>query len=168
MRFNKGSRKIRVKKKKGKKPPVSTSFVIYTLIGVVILFILYLAVIKKHDQKLQDIKLDKISKDMDRICLAALLYYQDNSEYPLSDQGPRILSNTYLKNVDGKDPGTKIGFLYHVPVDPWGNHYSYQYSTKENAIILQCRGADGKPGGEGDAADTTRRGCPPTILPGLD
>jgi len=168
MRLNKPSRKIRIKKKKRKKPAISISFIVYTLIGAVILLVLYMAVIKKHDEKIQDIKQDKISTDMDRICLAALLYFQDYGEYPLLEQGTRILTRAYLKNAEKKSPSAKIGFLDHVPVDPWGNRYSYEYSTKEDAVILQCQGADGKPGGTGEAADIIRKGCPPTILPGLD
>ena len=170
MRFNKRSRKIRIKKKKkkGKKSTISISFVVYTLVGAVILLVLYLAIMKKHDEKLKDIKLDKVSKDMDRICLAALLYFQEYGEYPLRNQGPRILTRAYLKNPDKNSPASETGFLEHVPVDPWGNPYSYEYSTREDAVILQCRGADGKPEGTGEAADIIRRGCPPTILPGSD
>ena len=169
MRFNKASRKIRIKKKKKKKPVISTSFVVYLLIGAALLFILYLAVINKHGQKLQDIKQEKISKDMDRICLAALLYFQDYGEYPLSDRGTIFLTKAYLKKeTDKTDPAAEGGFLEKILADPWGNPYTYEYSTKENAIILRCRGADGKPGGTGEAADVIRQGCPPTILPGLD
>ena len=41
-----------------------------------------------------------------------------------------------------------------IPFDPWGNQYHYELSG-ENArsYILMSYGSDGRPGGDGDAAD---------------
>ncbi len=41
------------------------------------------------------------------------------------------------------------------PVDPWGHAYEYE-RIDGTQFTLVCRGADGREGGEGDAADITR------------
>jgi general secretion pathway protein G len=39
-----------------------------------------------------------------------------------------------------------------LPVDPWGNDYVYEV-VAEKEFVLYSLGEDGRPGGEGDAAD---------------
>ena len=40
-----------------------------------------------------------------------------------------------------------------VPLDPWGNAYLYSVDTTTGTYQLSSLGADGREGGEGDAAD---------------
>jgi general secretion pathway protein G len=40
-----------------------------------------------------------------------------------------------------------------VPLDPWSNPYTYRLLPANNEFEVVSWGRDGKPGGEGDAAD---------------
>lgn len=40
-----------------------------------------------------------------------------------------------------------------VPLDPWGNPYVYKPAEDGSGYALSSYGKDGRPGGEGDAAD---------------
>lgn len=43
-----------------------------------------------------------------------------------------------------------------IPPDPWGNPFLYQSpGPGGEAFLITCLGADGRPGGTGDAADIT-------------
>jgi general secretion pathway protein G len=44
-------------------------------------------------------------------------------------------------------------YLPKVPTDPWGRVLLYQVKARGRGYILACFGADGEPGGTGDAAD---------------
>jgi hypothetical protein len=43
--------------------------------------------------------------------------------------------------------------LHEPPIDPWGRPLSYQPKPRNRGYVLSCYGADGKPGGIGEAAD---------------
>ena len=40
-----------------------------------------------------------------------------------------------------------------MPLDPWGNPYQFRYPGEHGEYDLISYGKDGKPGGEGAAAD---------------
>ncbi|MBH0057973.1 type II secretion system major pseudopilin GspG [Pseudoalteromonas sp. SWXJZ94C] len=46
-------------------------------------------------------------------------------------------------------------FPQKIPLDPWGNEYSYSASSDTNGDMFSLKsfGRDGKPGGEGEDAD---------------
>ena len=46
-------------------------------------------------------------------------------------------------------------FPQKIPLDPWGNEYSYSASSEANSdmFVLKSFGRDGKLGGEGEDAD---------------
>lgn len=47
-------------------------------------------------------------------------------------------------------------FPQKIPLDPWGNEYSYSPSSEDKSsemFMLKSFGRDGKPGGEGEDAD---------------
>ncbi|MEL0647368.1 type II secretion system major pseudopilin GspG [Pseudoalteromonas agarivorans] len=46
-------------------------------------------------------------------------------------------------------------FPQKIPLDPWGNEYSYSASSDSNGDMFSLKsfGRDGKPGGEGEDAD---------------
>ncbi len=167
MRFNKPSRKIRIKKKKNNKsdPKQSVSFVIYLSIGIVLLAIFYFIIYQRHGEQLILTRKEKIQDDMDKICSAAILYFQDHGKYPLRSQGIDILTKTSIssQDTDMDVPGTK--YLARIPLDPWKTRYDYQYNEKIDSIILTCWGSDRKPGGIKEAADIIRQGCPPSSFP---
>lgn len=75
----------------------------------------------------------------------------DIGRYPTQQEGLRLLQEADPKRVVGwSGPYLSAG----VPNDPWGRPYVYQPAADpERAPVLISYGADGKPGGEGNAAD---------------
>ncbi len=167
MRFNKPSRKLRIKKKKYKKSESehSLSFLIYLTLGLILLGLLGFASYKRHGEKLITLRQDKIEEDMERICSAAILYFQDHGQYPLSSQGIALLTKTAPNSQNANKDIAETKYLARLPLDPWKNQYGYQYIEKDNSIILTCWGADRKPGGTGESADIIRQDCPPSLFP---
>lgn len=78
------------------------------------------------------------------------LYALDVGQYPTTEDGLVALvrapqgsprwSGPYLDNADAL-------------TDPWGNPYQYRQPGEHREFDLWSLGADGKPGGDGDAAD---------------
>ena len=50
-------------------------------------------------------------------------------------------------------PNWKGPYLEHAPKDPWGHPYQYAQPGQHGSIDVYSLGADGKPGGDGEAAD---------------
>ena len=44
-------------------------------------------------------------------------------------------------------------YLSEAPVDPWGRELVYLVKSRRRGYVLGCYGADGRPGGEGEARD---------------
>lgn len=84
------------------------------------------------------------------------LYRLDTGGYPTTQQGLQALI---------RDPGGVRGWrgpyldAATVPTDPWGRPYVYRMPGERGAYDLLSLGADGAPGGSGEAADvaSTRR-----------
>jgi len=91
---------------------------------------------------------------MEMLGAALDAYRLDNGRYPTTAQGleslrtaptaeplPRNWQGPYLRKA--------------VPLDPWGNPYSYTSPGEHNpeGYDLLTYGADGEPGGEGEDAD---------------
>jgi general secretion pathway protein G len=162
MRFDKRSRKIRVKKKNKAK---AGSFWGYLVVGVILLGLFYLLLYHGHKKQLRRIHQVKVQEDFDRICGAALLYFQDHGTYPSSDQGVAVLVKTRGRPATSQEATSSTGYLERTPTDPWGSPYVYKGSQKADEITLICWGADGAQGGTGEAADVIRQGCRSTALP---
>jgi general secretion pathway protein G len=80
------------------------------------------------------------------------LYRLDVGRYPTTQQGlGALLVNP--QNI----PGWKGPYLdaKSLPKDPWSNAYIYQSPGQHGDYDLTSLGADGAPGGTGDAADVT-------------
>lgn len=76
-------------------------------------------------------------------------YYADHKRYPLTTEGlTRLETAGYLslKNEKKSSRG--------VPLDPWGNEFHYTSDGKSFTVLSY--GADGKPGGTGNAADISK------------
>ncbi|WP_237064926.1 type II secretion system major pseudopilin GspG [Microbulbifer guangxiensis] len=79
------------------------------------------------------------------------LYRMDNFVYPSTEQGLQALvakPNGFPEAKNWTQP-----YLKREPKDPWGNEYQYVSPGSEGPYDLFSLGADGKPGGEGEAAD---------------
>lgn len=80
------------------------------------------------------------------------LYRLDTGSYPTSQQGLQALI---------RDPGGVRGWRgpyldsATVPLDPWGRPYVYRSPGERGPYDLFSLGADGAPGGSGEAADVT-------------
>lgn len=81
-------------------------------------------------------------------------YRLDNGSYPTTDQSLKALSRAPA--IEPQPRNWRGPYLRGaVPVDPWGNAYVYQSpsTSSEFGFDLLSLGADGREGGEGDAAD---------------
>lgn len=81
-------------------------------------------------------------------------YRLDNGRYPGTDQGLGALWQAPLQEprpVTWRGPYLRK----EVPLDPWGHPYIYKSPGEQNpaGYDLVSYGADGQPGGEGEAAD---------------
>lgn len=79
------------------------------------------------------------------------MYRMDNFVYPSSDQGLQALISKPSGFPEAKNWNQP--YLKKEPVDPWGNEYQYISPGANGPYDLFSLGADGKPGGEGEAAD---------------
>ncbi len=81
------------------------------------------------------------------------IYRLDTGAYPASNQGLQA-----LVEPPGGQTGWNGPYLdgNSVPNDPWGNPYVYRSPGAEGQDYdLAALGSDGRPGGEGEAADVT-------------
>jgi general secretion pathway protein G len=69
-------------------------------------------------------------------------YFKDF--YRITGRFPSQAENFY--------PLIQVGLLQEIPQDPWGRPYQYRMSESGKGYIMSY-GADGLPGGSGDAAD---------------
>ncbi len=164
MRFNKKSRKIRIKKKK-QNLKARASFWGYAALAVLLLGVFYFFLYASHQKGLRRIRQEKIQDDFDRICAAAILYFQEHGTFPSTGQGLAGLVGKAAEPIAAGNPGIRTGILERVPLDPWRNPYEYRGSRHADEITLICWGADGRQGGNGEAADVVRKGCRSTALP---
>lgn len=88
--------------------------------------------------------------DIRTISAALKMYRLDNGDYPTTAQGLKALAEKpTVPPVPANWSGE--GYLGEVPLDPWGNPYSY--AATGGGFTLMSLGKDGKPGGEGLDAD---------------
>lgn len=76
-------------------------------------------------------------------------YRLDVGHYPTTDQGLAVLNTQPAGEARWQGPYLRKA----VPHDPWGNAYQYQAPGAHGEYDLSSLGKDGKPGGEGEAAD---------------
>ncbi|BDC50991.1 hypothetical protein F183_A33070 [Bryobacterales bacterium F-183] len=83
--------------------------------------------------------------------MAALAQYRlDTNQYPTTDRG--LLS--LVRKPDNLDAWSGPYLKYPLPTDPWGHAYIYRYPGEHDDLPdVVSYGEDGKPGGEGKAAD---------------
>ena len=96
--------------------------------------------------------------DLKAIGAALKMYRLDNGDYPSTEQG---LAALHVKPTSAPIPGNwqAGGYLDAVPTDPWGHAYVYRNPADNGAgFSVASTGKDGKPGGEGLAADIVQTG----------
>lgn len=102
----------------------------------------YFSVVGKSEAKAARAQLDGLQK-------ALVAYRLDVGTYPPSDPGLTAL----IRKPIGASQWAGPYLSKAVPLDPWGHSYVYRYPGHNAEFDLFSYGRDGKPGGEGDAAD---------------
>jgi general secretion pathway protein G len=122
------------------------------MVVVVILGILAAVVVPRVLDRPDEAKRTKAAVDMKGIEEALGLYKLDNGVYPSTEQGLEALVS---KPEIGRVPTRyrEGGYLKRVPIDPWGNAYSYLSPGSHGDTDITSFGADGQPGGDGNDAD---------------
>lgn len=79
-------------------------------------------------------------------------YRIDNFNLPNTEDGLGALVQPprSLARPESYRPG---GYIRRLPDDPWGNPYQYANPGQSGPFDVYSFGADGRPGGEGNAAD---------------
>ena len=121
------------------------------LVVVVILGILAAIVVPRVMERPGEARVTRAHQDIQGVVTALSLYKLDNFAYPTNEQGLDALVNKPSGAPDA--PNWKGPYLDRVAKDPWGHPYQYQSPGQHGAIDVFSYGADGKPGGEGEAAD---------------
>ncbi|MDO3385247.1 type II secretion system major pseudopilin GspG [Gilvimarinus sp. SDUM040013] len=78
------------------------------------------------------------------------IYMLDTGEFPRSEHGLEALVSN-----PGQVAGWNGPYLRRneIPQDPWNRDYQYKSPGEHADVDIYSLGSDGKPGGEGDAAD---------------
>jgi general secretion pathway protein G len=121
------------------------------LVVVVILGILAAIVVPRVMERPGEARVTRAKQDIQGVVTALSLYKLDNFAYPSSEQGLDALVSKPAGQPDA--PNWKGPYLDRVARDPWGKPYLYQHPGQHGEIDVYSLGADGKPGGEGEAAD---------------
>ena len=157
MRFDKKSRKLRSRKSKKKSGTGGLAFWIYLAGGLALLGFFLVILYGGHQKQLRKVRRDKIREDMDSICAALTLFYQERGRYPTTREGIDALLSASGNGSTRTAPGGRM--LDRIPLDPWRNPYRYQGPAAGSPSVLTSFGKDRKPGGQGEAADVIRKGC---------
>lgn len=104
----------------------------------------YFSQIGKSEIKVARAQIDALGKALDQFRL-------DNGHYPSSEQGLASLVTRPANEPRWDGPYLQKG----VPADPWSNPYVFVMPGEHNEYDLLSYGKDGKPGGDGEAADIT-------------
>ncbi|MDR2013769.1 MAG: type II secretion system major pseudopilin GspG [Rhodanobacter sp.] len=121
------------------------------LVVVVILGILAAIVVPRVMERPGEARVTRAKQDIQGIVTALSLYKLDNFNYPSTEQGLQALVAKPAGQPDA--PNWKGPYLDRIAKDPWGYPYQYQRPGQHGDIDVYSYGADGKPGGEGEAAD---------------
>ena len=125
--------------------------IIEIMVVVIIIGILAAIVAPNVIGRVDDARITAVKAEIATYEAALKMYRLDNFTYPQTQQGLKALV------VKPNDPNLKNwrseGYLERLNKDPWGNDYQYLNPGNNSAIDIYSFGADGKPGGNGSAAD---------------
>lgn len=88
--------------------------------------------------------------EINGIMSALDIYKLEVGRYPSNDEG---LAALVEKPASAKGWNGPYLSDRKMPVDPWEREYIYKYPGANGGVEIISYGADGQPGGEGDAAD---------------
>ncbi|HSX60286.1 MAG TPA: type II secretion system major pseudopilin GspG [Tahibacter sp.] len=125
---------------------------IEVLVVVVILAILAAVVVPRVMEHPGEARVARAKADIQAIVTSLNTYKLDNFAYPATEQGLEALVSKPSGAPEAPN-WRKGGYLDGVPKDPWGRNYLYLHPGSHGDMDVYTLGADGKPGGEGEAAD---------------
>ncbi|WP_341888611.1 type II secretion system major pseudopilin GspG [Variovorax sp. YR752] len=102
----------------------------------------YFSQIGKSNAKVARAQIESFGQALDQ-------YRLDVGQYPTSEQGLIALRTAPQQAGRWQGPYLKRD----IPDDPWGRAYVYKRPGQHGDYDLVSLGADGQPGGEGEAAD---------------
>lgn len=110
--------------------------------------------VSPHSFRPREAARETAASDVAAIQAALATYHADSGEYPTTAQGLAALG---AEPAAAPRPWNWQGpyVLRPLPRDPWGRPYAYASDGARYA--LASWGADGRPGGTGDAADLIER-----------
>ncbi len=122
------------------------------MVVVVILGILASVIVPKIMDNPDKARVVKAKNDVQAMKSALDLYKLDNFNYPSTDQGLQALTAKPSGSPEARN-WKQGGYLDRLPKDPWGNDYQYLNPGVNAEVDIFSYGADGRPSGEGVAAD---------------
>jgi general secretion pathway protein G len=125
---------------------------IEVLVVVVILAILAAVVVPRVMEHPGEARVARAKADIQAIVTSLNTYKLDNFSYPATEQGLEALVSKPSGAPEAPN-WRKGGYLDGVPKDPWGRAYLYLQPGAHGDMDVYTLGADGKTGGEGEAAD---------------
>lgn len=122
------------------------------LVVILILAILAALIIPRLIGRTSDAKVAKSKSDIATVSSLLQQYRLDNDRYPTTEEGLNALRVRPTSAHNWRGPYT----TKDIPSDAWGNPYVYQSPGPDGQdFLVTSYGADGAPGGEGDASDIT-------------
>lgn len=118
--------------------------IVLTIIGLLVGYVApkYLNQLGKSEVKVTRAQIKALEDALEQ-------YRLDVGSYPSSEQGLNALVTAPPGVARWQGPYLKR----NVPLDPWGSPYQYRSPGQHGDIDIFSFGADGKPGGSGEAAD---------------
>ena len=116
------------------------------ILVLVILATLAAIVIPKMTGRSQQAKVTAAQSQISSLATALDAFEVDNGYYPKTGQLDELV------NQPANTPNWKGPYLPKIPLDPWGNAYTYDYPGKHNAngFDLLSNGPDGRAGTDDD------------------
>lgn len=121
------------------------------LVVILILAILAALIVPRVVGRTSDAKRAKAASDIATLSGALETFRLDCGRFPTTEEGLEALRNSPAEVQNWKGPYLQKA----IPPDPWQSPYVYEYpgAGGEDTYTLMSYGADGQPGGEGDASD---------------
>jgi general secretion pathway protein G len=95
---------------------------------------------------------EKARADISVLEQAVELYRLELLDFPENGDGLNALVAAPAA-IDRPERYRTGGYIRRLPEDPWGNPYHYLYPGRHGVYDIYSLGADGREGGEGNAAD---------------
>ena len=120
------------------------------LVVLVIIGVLGALIVPNLFSSVDDARRTAARTDVNTLMQSLQRYRLDNQRYPSAEQGLQAL---VARPTAGVAPPNWKPYLEKLPNDPWGNPYQLSNPGLHGEIDVFSMGADGKAGGEGEAAD---------------